>query len=79
MTDVWIVRHGEAAASWEADPDPALSELGRSQAEATSLALLELLPNDVSIISSPLRRAQETAEALATKMGKPVAIDGRFY
>ncbi len=38
MTDVWIVRHGEAAASWEADPDPALSELGRSQAEATSLA-----------------------------------------
>jgi broad specificity phosphatase PhoE len=78
MTDIWIVRHGEAAASWEADPDPALSELGRSQAEATSLALLEFLPNDVSIVSSPLRRAQETADALAAKMQKPVAIDDRF-
>ncbi|MCH1552990.1 MAG: phosphoglycerate mutase family protein [Luminiphilus sp.] len=78
MTDIWIVRHGEAAASWEADPDPALSELGRSQAETTSLALLECLPNHVSIISSPLRRAQETAEALATKMQKHVAIDSRF-
>jgi len=78
MTDIWIVRHGEAAASWEADPDPALSDLGRSQAEATSLALLDLLPDDISIVSSPLRRAQETAAALATKMQKSVAVDNRF-
>ena len=40
MTQIWIVRHGEAAASWEKDPDPGLSALGQEQAERTAQALL---------------------------------------
>jgi broad specificity phosphatase PhoE len=39
MTQIWLVRHGEAAASWEKDPDPGLSALGREQAERTALML----------------------------------------
>jgi broad specificity phosphatase PhoE len=79
MTTLWIVRHGEAAASWEKDPDPGLSALGQQQAEATAETLSHRVPPNVSLISSPLRRAQETAQALADKLdSRVVEIDGRF-
>ena len=79
MTTLWIVRHGEAAASWEKDPDPGLSALGQQQAEATADALSHRVPPDVSLISSPLQRAQETAQALADKLdSRVVEIDSRF-
>jgi len=68
MTQIWIVRHGEAAASWEKDPDPCLSALGQSQAEETANALMGLVPMGAQLISSPLRRAQETAAALRTSV-----------
>ena len=39
MTQIWIVRHGEAAASWEKDPDPGLSALGQdSRANSEGVA-----------------------------------------
>ena len=44
MTQIWIVRHGEAAASWEKDPDPGLSNLGQLQAEETATALTNIVP-----------------------------------
>ena len=69
MTQIWIVRHGEAAASWEKDPDPGLSQLGQSQAEETADALMDIVPVGAKLISSPLRRAQETAAAFANKRG----------
>jgi broad specificity phosphatase PhoE len=79
MTTLWIVRHGEAAASWEKDPDPGLSALGQQQAEATAETLSHRVPPNVSLISSPLQRAQETAQALADKLdSRVVEIDGRF-
>ena len=78
MTQIWIVRHGEAAASWEKDPDPGLSALGQEQAERTAQALLEIVPEGATLISSPLRRAQETAAAFAEKLGASVTIDPRF-
>jgi len=78
MTQIWIVRHGEAAASWEKDPDPGLSALGQSQAEETATALLDIVPVGVHLISSPLRRAQETAAAFAVKRGDDVRVDPRF-
>ena len=32
--EIILIRHGEAASSWGDDPDPGLSNLGKSQAEA---------------------------------------------
>ena len=78
MTQIWIVRHGEAAASWEKDPDPGLSALGQSQAEETAAALMDIVPLGAQLISSPLRRAQETAAAFASKRGDDVRVDSRF-
>jgi len=78
MTQIWIVRHGEAAASWKKDPDPGLSQLGQSQAEETANALMDIVPIGAKLISSPLRRAQETAAAFANKRGDGVQVDPRF-
>ena len=78
MTQIWIVRHGEAAASWEKDPDPGLSGLGQSQAEETANALLRIVPKGAQLISSPLRRAQETAAAFANKHDNIIRVDPRF-
>jgi len=58
-----MVRHGRAASGWGLEPDPGLDELGHSQAEAVARRLAQLGP--LPIISSPLRRARETAAPLA--------------
>ncbi|MFZ4718316.1 MAG: histidine phosphatase family protein [Ilumatobacteraceae bacterium] len=63
MTRVHLVRHGRAAAGWDTDPDPGLDDLGREQAAAVAAALAPLGP--LALVSSPLRRCQETAVPLA--------------
>lgn len=71
MAKIYMVRHGEAAASWGAHKDPGLSELGKAQAEAAADRLESLGP--LPILSSPLLRTQETAVPLAKRWGvKPV-------
>ncbi|MGH8130231.1 MAG: SixA phosphatase family protein [Steroidobacteraceae bacterium] len=57
-------RHAEAA---DGDPDMArpLTARGREQAEAMARWLGPRLPQDLRILASPARRAQETALALA--------------
>lgn len=72
-----LVRHGRAAASWDAAADPGLDELGRAQAESVAGELAELAAG-CRIVSSPLRRARETAEPLARRWAAPVAIDPAF-
>ena len=57
---IYLVRHGEAAASWGNHPDPGLSELGHKQAEAAAGTLLSLGAR--SAISSPMQRCRETAQ-----------------
>jgi broad specificity phosphatase PhoE len=77
--DIFLVRHGEAAASWGEDPDPGLSELGVQQAaQVAELLLLQLAPAGIDIVSSPLLRAQETAMPLAQSLSLPVSIDTSF-
>lgn len=76
--DFFLVRHGEAAASWGQSPDPGLSETGRIQAQAAADALQRQLREDVQLLSSPLTRARETAEPLAAALSRPVAIDEVF-
>ncbi len=70
---IFLVRHGEAAASWGEHPDPGLSETGRTQAEAVAVALST--KNVERIYTSPMARCQETAQAFATLSGMPPTIE----
>jgi broad specificity phosphatase PhoE len=68
-----LVRHGHAAAGWDADVDPGLDDVGRAQARlmATELATQGPLP----IVVSPMRRTRETAAALERTWGAVAAIE----
>ena len=76
MTTIYFVRHGEAEAGFGSHRDPGLSELGRTQAVATAKHLASLDP--IPIFSSPLLRAQETAQELANIWDSPITIEDRI-
>jgi broad specificity phosphatase PhoE len=63
MARIYMVRHGRAAAGFGESADPGLDELGREQARVTARRLSEFGP--LPIVSSPLKRARETAMPLA--------------
>ena len=69
-----LVRHGQteanAAGLIQGRRDPDLTALGRRQAAALAGAV----PDTATVVSSPLRRARQTAEGL----GRPVEIDERW-
>jgi probable phosphoglycerate mutase len=69
-----LVRHGQTAANAAGlllgRADLVLTDVGRRQAKALAAAL----PVPAKVVSSPLRRAVETAEAI----GLPVEIDERW-
>lgn len=75
-----LLRHGETALTPEkrfsgsGGSDPALSDAGRRQAEAVASALAAR-GTVQTIVTSPLRRCRETAEAVATRLGLPVTVD----
>ena len=75
MTRLHLVRHGRAAAGWDTDPDPGLDDLGRSQAAEAAATLAALAP--CALVSSPLRRCQETAAPLAERWASAVTIEPR--
>ncbi|SLN38633.1 histidine phosphatase family protein [Oceanibacterium hippocampi] len=60
---LYLVRHGAAAAKFDKDPDPGLSSLGHDQAAAMAADFRDHAP--LPLFVSPLRRAAETAAALA--------------
>ena len=68
-----MVRHGRATGGWDDDPDPGLDELGRQQAQA--VAALLGTGRRVAVVSSPLRRCQETASALALHWSVSVTLN----
>ena len=70
---VVLVRHGEAAAGWDGDADPGLSDRGRAQAARTAVDLAALAGTPV--VASPLRRTQETAQPIAAALGVDVVVD----
>ena len=76
--DIFLVRHGEAAASWAESSDPGLSELGANQAVAATELLLPQLGAEVDLLSSPLARARETAQPLSVALDKSVSINVAF-
>ncbi len=73
MSIIRMVRHGEAAASYNEHPDPGLSPRGRAQAVAVAETLDVLGP--LAVASSPMARAMETAEPLAASWACAVAVE----
>lgn len=75
---VW--RHGQtaqnAAGVYQGQLDTELSEVGRGQAERAALVLAAYHPT--RILSSDLRRAADTAAALARRVDLPVGLDARL-
>ena len=75
MPKLHLVRHGRAAAGWNVDPDPALDDLGTSQAHSVAEKLFDLGP--LCIVSSPLRRCRETSQPLAKRWGVDAIVEPR--
>ena len=75
-----ILRHGEtdhnAAGIWQGQLDTELSDRGLAQAKACGPAVMALGPS--RIVSSDLRRAAVTAQAVARAGGIPLSLDPRF-
>ncbi|MGJ9411705.1 histidine phosphatase family protein [Aeromicrobium sp. CF4.19] len=72
------MRHGES--TWNAagrmqgqDPTPPLTDLGRAQVEEATQTLLE--SGVTGIVTSPARRATESAAIVATRLGLDVRED----
>ena len=76
-TRLLLLRHGQTAMSaarqYSGRSNPELSGLGQRQVEAAARKLAERGGIDV-IVSSPLRRCVQTAEAVAGQMGLEVRI-----
>jgi probable phosphoglycerate mutase len=78
---VW--RHGRtewnATGRFQGQLDPPLDDEGRAQAARTAAHLADALRDEaVAVVSSDLRRATDTAQALAQLLGVPVRIDERL-
>ena len=78
MTDIWLVRHGEAAAGFAQDVDPGLSHLGHQQAANAAKHLAPLVPTAATLLSSPKRRALETGKPFAMQRDQDLLSDARF-
>ncbi|MFH9865949.1 bifunctional RNase H/acid phosphatase [Streptomyces lydicus] len=75
-----LLRHGETALtpqkrfSGSGGTDPELSPAGRRQAEAAAVSLAAR-GTIQAVVSSPLRRCRETAEAVAARLGLEVRLE----
>jgi probable phosphoglycerate mutase len=80
VREVWLIRHADAYHGLEALAegviDPPLSERGRQQAARLAARLAPVSLD--AVWSSPLRRAVETAEAVAAGRGLEVRADPRL-
>ncbi len=72
---LFLVRHGKAAAGFDAHLDPGLDAEGRHQAEAAAQALAPRGP--LPIYTSPLARARETAAPLETRWACTAVVESR--
>ena len=73
MTRLYLVRHGEPSGTWADSADPGLTELGRQQAQIAADRIRLMQPKQ--IVTSPLRRAVETAMPLSFAMSfEPIVV-----
>jgi broad specificity phosphatase PhoE len=75
VAKIYLVRHGKAAAGFDGHHDPGLDATGKAQATATARELAPLGP--LSLYSSPLARARETAAPLAAHWQSEILIEPR--
>ena len=77
-TRLLLLRHGQTELSvdrrYSGRGNPALTELGRRQADAAARYLGDMGGID-AVLSSPLQRAQDTADAAANQLGLDVIVD----
>lgn len=70
-----LVRHGRASGGWDTALDPGLDDLGRRQAADVANELDQIfVGKEVEIISSPLLRCRQTADAFAKLRVLPVRV-----
>jgi broad specificity phosphatase PhoE len=74
-----IVRHGETHANvlgvWHGSIDTELTERGRLQARRVAAELAAALPRPTALYSSPLRRAHDTARAIAAVLALEARLE----
>lgn len=81
---VILWRHGRTghnhSGTWQGQLDVPLDDVGRAQASAAAAVLAGLVGGDrsVTLVSSDLSRARDTAIALASALGVEVALDQRL-
>ena len=73
MRQLLLIRHCQSSGQ---DPDAALTEIGPKQAEALA-GFLSDYPID-RIVSSSYKRAQQSIEPFAAKVGLPIHLDHRL-
>jgi broad specificity phosphatase PhoE len=80
-TRLVLLRHGQTELSvqrrYSGHGDPELTSLGHAQAAAAAARLAEL-PDVEAVLSSPLRRARQTAAAVAEATGAPLLTRDRL-
>ena len=80
MTRILLVRHGQstwnANGRWQGRADPPLSDLGRRQAEVAAETIAD--QGMTAVWASPLRRARQTADIVADRLGFSVQADPRL-
>ncbi len=78
MANIYLIRHGQAAANWNEDLDPPLSELGRQQAQHATGQLMKIQGiEQFHCISSPIKRAYQTAEIFSHASGLNIQTEKR--
>ena len=70
---IYLIRHGRASAGFAEAYDPGLDEVGRAQAEAIAEELAPLGP--LPLVTSPLKRARETAAASEARWGMSARVE----
>jgi broad specificity phosphatase PhoE len=78
MATLYMIRHGEAAAGWDSDMDPGLSEKGRAQSEAVAREIEARAGRTLPLITSPLRRCRETSEPLSRLWSATPRVEPRI-
>jgi probable phosphoglycerate mutase len=78
-TSLLLLRHGQTPLSIEkrfsGTGDPSLTPIGMAQAEAVAVRLAREPYRIEAIVSSPLTRARQTAEAVGARVGLAVRVD----
>lgn len=78
---IFLIRHGKAEKRerWKGDDcERPLTEKGIKEFKTFSEWLIQIFPEDLTIISSPCERALKTAEILAELLRKEVVVDRRL-